>query len=110
VRNDRLVIHADDIQAGSGVEFYGTSIREVNLIDVYVREELDTVQRVRMGFGTEAEPIILLPGEVITDNVIRRSTCAEVIGEEFYDNKKADESVTELKEPDYWDKYYDGKV
>jgi hypothetical protein len=80
VKIDSLVIHADDIQAGSGVEFYGTSIREVNLIDVDVREELDTVQRVRMGFGTDIAPVELLPDEVIKSNAIRRTTTAEVIG------------------------------
>ena len=48
MRIDKLVMHADDVQAGSGAEFYG---------------------------------------EVITDNIIRRSTAAEAVGETFYDKE-----------------------
>ena len=106
---DSLVMHSDDIGESVG-EFFGSPIREVNLLDVEVREELDMQARARLGLGVDAVPAELLPGEVITDNVIRRSTCAEVIGEDFYDSGKKEEGITGLKAPNYWDDYYNGKV
>ena len=87
MRIDKLVMHADDVKAGSGAEFYGTPIREASNLAADVREELDSQARVRMGLGLTSVPAELLPGEVITDNTIRRSTAAEVVGEEFYDKE-----------------------
>ena len=84
MRIDKLVMHADDVKAGSGAEFYGTPILEASNLDVDVREEKDAQFIVRMGLGIKSIPAELLPGEVITDNIIRRSTAAEVVGEAFY--------------------------
>ena len=86
MRIDELTVHVDDIQAGSGAEFYGTPIREMSIIDADVREELDMQARIRVSLG-EATTVELLPGEAIVGNAIRRTTTAEVIGEDFY--KKA---------------------
>ena len=83
MRIDKLVMHADDVQAGSGAEFYGTPIREASYLDVDVREERDS----RRYFGSASIPAEILPGEVITGNVIRRSTAAEAMGETFYDKE-----------------------
>jgi hypothetical protein len=98
VRLDKLVIHADDIQAGSGAEFYGTLVREISTIAVDVREELDSMQRARLGLGVASLPLPILPGEVVTDNVIRRSTAAEVIGETFYDKEVPEGRQVPLEE------------
>jgi hypothetical protein len=105
VRIDSLVVHADDVQAGSGAEFYGSPIRKVNPIAVEVREELDTQARARLGLGDETTTIALLPGEVLKDNIIRRETTAEVVGEEFYKRSDDEGDITGLQAPDYWDDY-----
>ncbi len=105
---DSLVMHVDDVMPGDGAEFYGTPIREVSLLDVEVREELDAQARARLGLGVEAVPAELLPGEVVKDNVIRRETTAEVVGEEFYVEKPRvsfEDSISGLQVPDYWDDY-----
>ena len=108
MRIDEQVVHADDIQLGSGADFYGTPVREMNLIDVDVREELDMQARVRQGLGDEASPVVLLPGEVIKGNVIRRETTSEVVGEAFYE-EKIEEGIADLRPLDYWDNYYAGR-
>jgi len=91
-------MHADDVKTGSGAEFYGTPIREASNLAVDVREELDSQARVRMGLGLTSVPAELLPGEVITDNTIRRSTAAEVVGEEFYDKEIPEGRQVPIKE------------
>ena len=101
---DSLVMHSDDIGESVG-EFFGSPIREVNLLDVEVREELDTQARARLGLGVETVPAELLPGEVVKDNIIRRETTAEVVGEEFYKVVAFEDSISGLKDPDYWDDY-----
>jgi hypothetical protein len=108
MRIDSTVMHTDDVQVGSGAEFYGSPIREVNPIAVEVREELDMQARARLGMGVETAPVELLPGEVIKDNVIRRETAAEVVGEQFYAEKPQvsfEDSISGLQEPSYWDDY-----
>lgn len=82
MRIDVLTMHSEDINSGSGVEFYGTPILEASDFDVDVREGRDRTARISL--STPSQTIELLPGEVITRNLIRRSTAAEVIGEEFY--------------------------
>src|ERR1035437_4594511 len=83
MRIDELVAHFDDIGEVVG-EFHGTPIRTLASIDAEVRETQDAQFRARMSLGTASAPIELLPGEVVTDNTIRRSTSAEVVGEAFY--------------------------
>ena len=99
---DNLVMHSDDIGESVG-EFFGSPIREVNLLDVEVREELDMQARARLGLGVDAVPAELLPGEVITDNVIRHSTAAEVIGEKFYQPQTTEQGIADLHEANYYD-------
>ena len=102
---DTLVLHADDVSSSqTRGEFYGTPIREGSITDVDVREERGMRQRVRLGLGVDTPPIELLPGEVVKDNVIRRETTAEVVGETFYEPKVAD-GISGLQSPDYWDDY-----
>ena len=84
MRIDKLTMHADDVQAGSGAEFYGTPIREASYLAVDVREEVDAGSRIRMSLGEPSAPIELLPSEVVTGEIIRHSTAAEVLGEAFY--------------------------
>lgn len=105
MRIDEQVVHADDIQPGSGAEFFGTPIREMNLIDVDVREALDAQRRARVGLGVETPSIELLPGEVIRGNIIRRETTAEVVGEQFYE-ASTEQGIADLRPPDYWGNYY----
>lgn len=84
MRTDALIMHSNDIGNVVG-EFYGSLIREVNPLTADLRDISDMQQRVRFSFGRfNDEPVELLPGEVITDNTIRRSTAAEVVGEAFY--------------------------
>jgi hypothetical protein len=93
---------------GDGAEFYGTPIREANLDAVGLREQDDLQQRVRASFGIDFAPVELLPGEVVKDNVIRRETAAEVVGETFYEETPQvsfEESISGLQAPDYWDDY-----
>jgi hypothetical protein len=105
MRIDRLVMHADEVKPGDGAEFYGTPIHEASTTEGEVREERDMRKCIRLGLGVEATPIALLPGEVLKDNVIRRETTAEVIGEEFYTQQDGEEGITDLQAPDYWDDY-----
>lgn len=77
MKRDIVVFHTDDIKTGSGTELYGTPIREVNILDVEVREELDCIQRVSLGKDTQSVPIELLPGETLVNNLIRRVTTVE---------------------------------
>jgi len=105
---DKLVMHADDVHEGSGEEFYGSPIYQACILDSEVREALDMMQRVRLGLGVESAPIELLPGEVVKDNIIRRETTAEVVGEQFY-AEKSEQGIEDLREPDYWDNYYNGR-
>ena len=103
MRIDSLVMHADDVMPGDGAEFYGSPIREASITDSDVREERDLCARVRLGIGVESVPAELLPGEVITDNVIRRETTAEVVGEQFYQPQMTAQGIAELKEANYYD-------
>jgi|ERR1035437_1020136 hypothetical protein len=98
-------MHAEDVKPGDGAEFYGTPVRSASLTKVEVREELDTQARARLGLSVETAPIALLPGEVLKDNVIRRETTAEVVGEEFYKQDNGPDGVSDLQAPDYWDDY-----
>ena len=102
---DSLVMHSDDIGESVG-EFFGSPIREVNLLDVEVREELDMQARARLGLGVETVPAELLPGEVVKDNIIRRETTSEVVGEEFYKAQPQvsfEDSISGLKDRGYYD-------
>ena len=84
MRTDSLIANTEDI--GDSVwEFHGTPIRQWNPLDAEIRELSDAQQRVRYFLGSESAPIEVLPGEVIKDNLIRRETTAEVVGEKFYD-------------------------
>ena len=108
MRIDEQVIHADDIGDVVG-EFYSSPIRGVSIFDVDLREILDAQARARVSLGVPSATIELLPGEVITNNVIRRETAAEVLGDKFYEVKPQvsfEESIAGLKDPDYWDVYY----
>ena len=107
MRIDKLVMHADDVKPGDGSEFYGSPIYQACILDSDVREELDLQSRVRLGLGAESAPIELLPGEIVKDNIIRRETTAEVVGEQFY-AEKSEEGISGLKETEYWDNYYNG--
>jgi hypothetical protein len=86
MRIDELTIHADDIEAGSGAEFHGVPIREVNIENVDVREGRDMHSRVIDYLG-EAATVEILPGEAIVGNLIRRTTTAEVVGDTYYDKE-----------------------
>jgi len=83
MRTDALTAHSDDIGPPVG-EFHGTAIRAMNPIDVELREIKDIQFRARLALGTEPVSAEVLPGEVVVDNVIRRATTAEALGEEFY--------------------------
>ena len=98
---DTLVMHSNDIGQVVG-DFYGTAIRAYNPLAVEVRELVDAQIRIRMSLGEPSAPIELLPNEVITNNIIRRSTAAEVVGEDFYD-PKVSEGISGLKEANYYD-------
>ena len=100
---DALVVHGDDIGKVVG-EFYGSPIRELSNFSTKGRQIDDMQQRVRDSFGLDSAPIELLPGEVVKDNVIRRETTAEVVGEDFYEPRAA-EGISGLQAPDYWDDY-----
>lgn len=83
MRTDNLYAHADDIGGVVG-DFHGTPIRSMNILATDMRDLDDTQQRVRYFLGMPAATVDTLPGEVIKDNLIRRSTAAEVVGEDFY--------------------------
>jgi hypothetical protein len=104
VKIDSLVMHAADVMPGDGAEFYGTPISFASPTNVEVREELDTQSRARLGLDVEAVPVELLPGEVVKDNVIRRETTAEVVGDTFYE-AESEQGISGLQAPDYWDDY-----
>ena len=103
MRTDTVVVHGDDLGGVVG-EFYSSPIRELSTLSTDVRQIDDAQQRVRLSLGIEPALVELLPGEVIKDNVIRRETTAEVVGEEFYEPKVA-EGISGLYPPDYWDDY-----
>jgi hypothetical protein len=88
VRIDEQTVHAEDVQAGSGREFYGTPIREMCSFDADIREQDDLQMRVRASFGISVS-VELLPGEVIKGNIIRRETDAEVAGEKLHEQDDA---------------------
>jgi len=86
MRVDDLIANGNDMGETVG-EFYGTPVREMYTLAQEFREIDDTQQRVRASLGVACAPIELLPGEVITDGIIRRSTAAEVVGEKFYNKE-----------------------
>jgi len=107
MKTDNLVMHSEDVQEVVG-EFYGSPIRAVNPLAIELRAIDEMQQRVRASFGLDSPVIELLPGEVVKGNVIRRSTAAEVVGEKFYEpapQVSFEESISGLKDPDYWDDY-----
>ena len=77
MRLDSAIMHSQDIGAIVG-EFHGTPIREVNLVDVEIREISDAQQRARYFLADESTPIELLPNEVIVNNLIRKNSTKEV--------------------------------
>lgn len=81
---DNLILHANDIIQNMVGDFHGTPIREYDLLNAELREISDTQQRVRYFFGSQQQEISILPGETIKDNLIRRETAAEVVGDDFY--------------------------
>jgi hypothetical protein len=83
MHTDVLVAHETDLGEVVG-EFYGTPIRTMDTLSAELREIFDTQVRVRAFLGTDSAPLELLPGEVVKDNIIRRFTTAEVIGDKFY--------------------------
>ena len=100
---DAQVAHSEDLGEKVG-EFYGSSIRALSPDDVELREIHGAQIRARLSLGVEQPPIVLLPGEVLKGNLIRRMTTAEVVGETFYDQDKPDE-IAGLQVPDFWDDY-----
>lgn len=86
MKTDSLSIHTEDVRGTIG-DFYGTSIRQWNPLDTEIRELSDAQQRVRYFLGAPDGVLEVLPGEAIKDNLIRRQTTAEVLGEEFYEAK-----------------------
>ena len=100
---DALVTHNDDLGKVIG-EFYGSPIRELSNFSTEVRQIDDAQQRARASFGFDPAPIELFPGEVVKDNVIRRETTSEVVGEAFYE-PKVTEGISGLQAPDYWNDY-----
>jgi hypothetical protein len=83
MRTDNLVIHSDDLGGVIG-RFYEEPIREVDLLTVDVRRELNAQSAARGSLGIAAPTLEVLPDEVIKDGLVRRSTAAEVVGEKFY--------------------------
>jgi hypothetical protein len=83
MRIDELVIHSDDMGEVVG-RFYEEPIREVNLLVVDEREELEAQSAARASLGVATPILEVLPGEVIKGDLVRRSTAAEVIGDKFY--------------------------
>jgi hypothetical protein len=77
MRSDSTVMHSENIGPVVG-EFYGTEIREVNLIDVELREISDAQQRARYFLAEEKPVLELLPDEVVVDGIIRKTTTKEV--------------------------------
>ena len=83
MHTDQLVAHETDLGEVVG-DFHGTPIRTMDTLSAELREIFDTQVRVRAFLGTDSAPLELLPGEVVKDNIIRRFTTAEVIGDKFY--------------------------
>lgn len=83
MRIDELVIHYDDMGEVVG-RFYEEPVREVNLLVVDEREELEAQSAARASFGVATPVLEVLPGEVVKGSLIRRATAAEVIGDTFY--------------------------
>jgi hypothetical protein len=83
MRSDTQVIHSDDIGEVVG-SFYGVPINSLYSLASELRELDDAQVRARAGLGTEPVPAEIMAGEVAKDNLIRRETTAEVVGEKFY--------------------------
>lgn len=77
MRLDNAVMHSDDMGAVVG-EFYGSPIREVNLLDVELREIGDAQIRARLFLGDSAPTVELLPDEAVVKGIIRKITTLEV--------------------------------
>ena len=73
---DNTVMHSDDMGTMMG-DFHGTPIREVNFLDVELRELGDAQLRARLFLADEPTPVELLPGEVIVNHLIRKTTTKE---------------------------------
>jgi hypothetical protein len=76
VKIDSIVMHSDDMGAVVG-DFHGTPIREVNFLDVELRELGYAQMRARLFLADKPTPIELLPGEVIVNHLIRKATTRE---------------------------------
>ena len=83
MRTDTQVLHSDDIGEVVG-SFYGVPINAVHPLASELREQDDAQVRARAGLGTKPVLAEIMAGEVAKDNLIRRETTAEVIGETFY--------------------------
>ncbi len=83
MKSDTQVIHSDDIGEIVG-DFHGTPIRSLNPFASEVREQDEAQMRARTGLGTKSVPAEILTGEIAKDNLIRRETTSEAIGESFY--------------------------
>lgn len=83
MKSDTQIIHSDDIGEVVG-DFHGTPIRSLNSFASELREQDDSQIRARAGLGTESTPTEIMAGEIAKDNLIRRETTSEVIGEQFY--------------------------
>jgi hypothetical protein len=79
MRLDRLTAHNDDIGEPIG-SFYGTFIRELNTVDVELREIDNMQQRIRYHVGKEFPEVEVLAGETVVNNLIRRETTSEAQG------------------------------
>jgi len=97
MRTDSLIAHTEDVGPIVG-EFYGTPIRGLDYLDIEVREISDAQQRARYFLGSASAPIEVFPGEVVKDNLIRRSTTAEVLGGQFYEEKTPEGRKASLAE------------
>lgn len=86
LRLDPLYSHSKNLGAEQVGEFCGSPIVTMNqrAIDVDNLAEVQRMIEVNKGL-TQSETSALLPGEVVCpDGVIRRSTAAETVGEDFY--------------------------
>ena len=83
MKTDSLVMHTEDMGEVVG-DFHGTPIRSLDSLASVLREQDDAQIRARAGLGTEPAPTEIMAGEIAKNNLIRRETTAEVIGEKFY--------------------------
>jgi hypothetical protein len=83
MRTDTQVIHSDDIGEIVG-DFYGIPINSMRSLAAELREQDDAQIRARASLGTDPVPAEIMAGEIAKDNLIRRETTSEVIGEKFY--------------------------